>query len=120
MSTFQFVSFNGPDDIERDEKKKHVRAHVMKKYHRHRKIARAIHIENLARNSGRLELLSRSFSSISDSPRRAAHSENDGGSPTTLQPQSKIGNQIIVSGLHTHAFIEQRWLAIPGCNLDPS
>jgi hypothetical protein len=113
MSTFQFVSFNGPDDIKQDEKRKHVRAYVMKKYHRHRKIARAIRIENQNRKSGKLESLSRHLACAVDSPLRAAFDENNGESPTVLQTQFKIGSQIIMSGLHTHGLIEQRWFT-PG------
>ncbi|RFU33187.1 hypothetical protein B7463_g3197, partial [Scytalidium lignicola] len=42
MSGFQFIQFEGPDDIAKSEKRKYIRAYVMKKFHRQRRINRVL------------------------------------------------------------------------------
>ncbi|KAH8801378.1 hypothetical protein F5884DRAFT_806433 [Xylogone sp. PMI_703] len=45
MSGFEFIQFEGPEDVSKSEKRRHVRAHVMRKFHRQRRIKQVMQFQ---------------------------------------------------------------------------
>lgn len=81
MSEFQFIQFEGPNDVAKSDKIRHVRAHVTKKFHRQKRVERILQLRQASRERrGPLRL-----------GKPTASADGTDAENTTHQPPSSFG-----------------------------